>query len=75
MTIEEWIPEEDTAIQEFVVNCKKLNNLASVLEEKLANMLYDNDDAYHVSIYESLSSSKVMFKRTDCNIFSIYKNS
>lgn len=48
MNISKWLPIEDTAIQEFVKNCKKLNMLSLSLEKKLGNMLHDKDECYSV---------------------------
>ncbi|XP_014242251.1 uncharacterized protein LOC106662575 [Cimex lectularius] len=46
MSISQWLPIEDTAIQEYIHNSKKLNVLAETLETKLANMLYEDDNAW-----------------------------
>ncbi|KAK9502041.1 hypothetical protein O3M35_012648 [Rhynocoris fuscipes] len=41
MNIIKWLPYEDTAIQEYIYNCKKLKGLVEVLTFKLGNLHED----------------------------------
>lgn len=41
MNISKWLPQEDTTIQEYVFNCKKLNRLVETLICKLGNLPED----------------------------------
>ncbi|CAB0011823.1 unnamed protein product [Nesidiocoris tenuis] len=43
-----WLPPEDTAVQEFVKNCKKLHVLTEDLESSLAYLLYDDSDKWEL---------------------------
>ncbi|CAH1404432.1 unnamed protein product, partial [Nezara viridula] len=65
MNISKWLPIEDTAIQEFVKNCKKLNMLSLSLEKKLGNMLHGKDDCYSEleAIMEGLDTTGKLFSK------------
>ncbi|BET03403.1 coiled-coil domain containing 142 [Nesidiocoris tenuis] len=58
-----WLPPEDTAVQEFVKNCKKLHVLTEDLESSLAYLLYDDSDKW-----ECLPELTETLDRT-CKIF------
>uniref|UniRef100_T1HAZ7 Coiled-coil protein 142 C-terminal domain-containing protein n=1 Tax=Rhodnius prolixus TaxID=13249 RepID=T1HAZ7_RHOPR len=54
MNISKWLPQEDTTIQEYVFNCKKLNRLVETLICKLGNL---PEDAATWKELEEVSSS------------------
>uniref|UniRef100_A0A146KUE0 Coiled-coil domain-containing protein 142 n=5 Tax=Lygus hesperus TaxID=30085 RepID=A0A146KUE0_LYGHE len=63
MSLPGWLPPQDTAVQEYVYNCKKLYALAEALEATLAYLLYDDSAKWDclAEVTEGLDSTCKLF--------------
>ena len=58
MNYHKWLPVEDKAIQEYLINCKKLYPIAHTLEFNLTHVLSDTDEGWQVcNLYSNLCIS------------------